>query len=95
VAGRLTVNDVGTMHSVCVAGHAIAQVMELGVEQLLADGRLVELFRDWPDDRFPLYALYPSRHHVPAKVRMFLDFIASLGAAPEKTLERRTKASRP
>jgi DNA-binding transcriptional LysR family regulator len=95
VAGRLTVNDVGTMHSVCVAGHAIAQVMELGVEQLLADGRLVELFPDWPDDRFPLYALYPSRHHVPAKVRMFLDFIASLSAAPEKTLDRRTKASRP
>jgi DNA-binding transcriptional LysR family regulator len=95
VAGRLTVNDVGTMHSVCLAGHAIAQVMELGVEQLLADGRLVELFPDWPDDRFPLYALYPSRHHVPAKVRMFLDFIASLSAAPEKMLDRRAKASRP
>jgi DNA-binding transcriptional LysR family regulator len=83
------------MHSVCVAGHAIAQVMELGVEHLIADGRLTELFPDWPDDLFPLYALYPSRHHVPAKVRMFLDFIASLSAAPEKTLERRTKASRP
>ena len=95
VGGRLTVNDVGTMHSVCLAGHAIAQVMELGVEQLLADGRLVELFPDWPDDRFPLYALYPSRHHVPAKVRMFLDFIASLSTAPDKTLDKRTKASRP
>jgi DNA-binding transcriptional LysR family regulator len=95
VAGRLTVNDVGTMHSVCVAGHAIAQVMELGVEQLLADGRLVELFPEWPDDLFPLYALYPSRHHVPAKVRMFLEFITSLSAAPEKALDKRTKASRP
>lgn len=95
VAGRLTVNDVGTMHSVCVAGHAIAQVMELGVEQLLADGRLVELFPEWPDDLFPLYALYPSRHHVPAKVRMFLEFITSLSAAPEKALDKRIKASRP
>ena len=95
VAGRLTVNDVGTMHSVCVAGHAIAQVMELGVEHLLAEGRLVELFPDWPDERFPLYALYPSRHHVPAKVRMFLDFIASLSTASEKALDRRIKASRP
>ncbi|HDR9240334.1 LysR family transcriptional regulator [Burkholderia vietnamiensis] len=80
VAGRLTVNDVGTMHSVCLAGHAIAQVMELGVEAPLADGRLVDLFPDWPDDRFPLYALYPSRRYVPAKVRAFLDFIVSLAA---------------
>ncbi|MGF6509548.1 DNA-binding transcriptional LysR family regulator [Paraburkholderia sp. 32] len=27
---------------------------------------------------YPLYALYPSRHHPPAKVRVFLDFIMSL-----------------
>lgn len=78
VAGRLTVNDVGTMHSVCLAGQAIAQVMELGVEGYLAEGRLVELFPDWPDDTFPMYAYYPSRHHMPAKVRAFLDFIVAI-----------------
>jgi DNA-binding transcriptional LysR family regulator len=76
--GRLTVNDVGTMHGVCLAGHAVAQIMTLGAEQLLASGRLVDLFPDWPDERFPLYALYPSRHHPPAKVRAFFDFIVSL-----------------
>jgi DNA-binding transcriptional LysR family regulator len=85
VSGRLTVNDVGTMHSVCLAGHAIAQVMELGAEQLITAGRLVELFPDWSDARFPLYALHPSRHFVPAKVRAFLDFIVSLSAVPERT----------
>jgi DNA-binding transcriptional LysR family regulator len=76
--GRLTVNDVGTLQSVCLAGHAVAQVMQLGVEHLLADGHLVDLFPDWPDERFPLYALYPSRHHPPAKMRAFLDFMISL-----------------
>jgi DNA-binding transcriptional LysR family regulator len=81
--GQLTVNDVGTMHGVCLAGHGIAQVMALGVEQLIADGRLVDLFPDWPDEHFPLYALYPSRHHQAAKVRAFLDFIVSLSATPE------------
>lgn len=79
--GRLTVNDVGSLHSVCLAGHGIAQVMALGVETSLADGSLVELFPDWPDERFPLYALYPSRQHLPAKVRAFLDFILTLSAA--------------
>jgi DNA-binding transcriptional LysR family regulator len=76
--GGLTVNEVGTLHSVCAAGHAIAQVMQLGVEELLANGSLVELFPDWPGERFPLQALYPSRQHMPAKVRAFLDFVASL-----------------
>jgi len=76
--GRLSANDVGTMHGVCLAGHGIAQVLALGTEQLLASGRLVDLFPDWPDETFPLYAAYPSRHHLPAKVRAFFDFIVSL-----------------
>ena len=56
----------------------MAQVMDLGVGPMLADRRLVEVFPDWPDERFPLYAFYPSRHHVPAKTRAFLDFITTL-----------------
>jgi DNA-binding transcriptional LysR family regulator len=35
---------------------------------------LIELFPDWPGERFPLYALYPSRHHPPARVQAFIDF---------------------
>jgi DNA-binding transcriptional LysR family regulator len=77
-SGSLTVNDAGTLYSVCLAGHGMAQVMDLGVGPMLADGRLVEVFPDWPDERFPLYALHPSRHHLPAKTRAFLDFIIAL-----------------
>ena len=76
--GSLSVNDAGTLYSVCLAGHGMAQVMDLGVSPMLADGRLVEVFPDWPDERFPLYALHPSRHHLPAKTRAFLDFIIAL-----------------
>jgi DNA-binding transcriptional LysR family regulator len=32
---------------------------------------------DWPGERFPLYALHPSRHPPPAKVRAFIDFVQS------------------
>jgi DNA-binding transcriptional LysR family regulator len=78
--GRLTVNDVGTLHSVCIAGQGIAQILALGAEALLGNGRLVELFPDWGDELYPLYALYPSRHHPPAKVRAFFDFIVSLAS---------------
>jgi DNA-binding transcriptional LysR family regulator len=77
-SGRLIVNEVGTLHSVCVAGFGIAQVMAIAAETLVAQGRLVDLFPDWPDERFPLYALHPSRHHPPAKTRAFLDFVARI-----------------
>ncbi|MGE7991088.1 LysR substrate-binding domain-containing protein [Pseudomonas sp. NPDC089554] len=73
--GQLLVNDAGSLHSTCLAGYGVAQVMALGSELLLAEGRLVELFADWPDEVFPLYALYPSRHNPPAKVRAFLAFV--------------------
>jgi DNA-binding transcriptional LysR family regulator len=77
-AGRLIVNDAGTLLSACVAGYGIAQIMALGTEDLLASGKLVSLFPDWPDERFPLYVLHPSRHHPSAKTRAFLEFVASL-----------------
>jgi DNA-binding transcriptional LysR family regulator len=80
---RLTVNDSGTLLSTCIAGYGIAQIMEYGCAQLISEGLLVDLFGDWPDERFPLYALYPSRHHPPAKTRVFLDFVIALtGAQP-------------
>ncbi len=72
--GRLLLSDVGGTWRACVAGAGIAQVMALGVQDLLARGELVELFPDWPDETFPLYALYPSRRHPAAKVRAFVDF---------------------
>lgn len=79
-SGRLIVNDGGTMHAACAAGYGIAQVMALCTRSLLANGRLVELFPDWPGERYPLYALYPSRHHLSAKVRAFLDFVIAITA---------------
>jgi len=76
--GALTVNDAGTLQSVCEAGYGIAQMFALPHDPLLAGRRLVTLFPDWSDERFPLYAYHPSRHHVPAKTRAMLDFVVGL-----------------
>jgi DNA-binding transcriptional LysR family regulator len=73
--GRLLLTDVRTMLGACLAGAGIAQVMALGVHEHLDQGRLIDLFPDWPDETFPLYVLYPSRHLPPARLRAFLDFI--------------------
>lgn len=71
---RLLVSDVGAMLGACEAGVGIAQIMSLGSSYRLENGKLVDLFPDWPGELFPLYALYPSRQHRAAKVRAFLDF---------------------
>jgi DNA-binding transcriptional LysR family regulator len=77
-AARLMVSDVGAMLSACEAGVGIAQIMQLGTRDLLAEGRMVELFPDWSGELFPLYALYPSRQLRAAKVRTFIEFTVDL-----------------
>src|SRR6266550_2860269 len=74
-SGRLLLTEVGTILGTCLSGVGVAQIKALGIQDLLDDGRLVDLFPDWPDERFPLYALYPSRHLPAAKVRAFIDFV--------------------
>jgi DNA-binding transcriptional LysR family regulator len=76
--GRILVNDAGTTLATCLAGIGIAQVFSLGMKPYLDSGQLVDLYPDWPGETFPLHCFYPSRHHVPAKVRAFIDFCAEI-----------------
>lgn len=43
----------------------------------LRGGRLVEVLPEYRSSEIGLYAVYPSRKHLSAKVRTFVDFIAS------------------
>ena len=75
---QITLNDGGTMESVLLSGYGLAQVIDIAVEPMLRSGALIPVLTAWPDERFPLYALYPSRHHQPAKTQAFLTFVQSL-----------------
>ena len=79
VSGRLVLNDVATALSACAAGLGVAQPMALGLDEMLADGRLVNLFPEWNGERFPLHAYYPSRRANSPRVRAFMDFVAGIG----------------
>jgi len=86
-SGRLLLTDVGTILGTCLSGAGVAQIKALGIQELLDDGQLIDLFPDWPDERFPLYALYPSRHLPAAKVRAFIDFVmAAIGPKARRPL---------
>jgi DNA-binding transcriptional LysR family regulator len=77
-SGRLLLSDPYTFLGACVAGAGIAQVLAFSVQTQLDRGELIDIFPDWPDEKFPLYALYPSRHLPPAKLRAFIDFVLEL-----------------
>jgi DNA-binding transcriptional LysR family regulator len=86
-SGRLMLSDAYTFLGACVAGAGIAQVLALSVQTELDRGDLIDIFPNWPDERFPLFALYPSRHLPPAKLRAFLDFVlerVNLPSPPQK-----------
>jgi len=36
------------------------------------------LFPEWSDELFPLYVYHPSRQYVPARLRVFTEFLAAL-----------------
>jgi DNA-binding transcriptional LysR family regulator len=97
VKARLLVSDSGTLIGACEAGAGIAQILEIGCEQLLRSGRLVELFPEWSDERFPLYAIYPSRLHRAAKVRAFIEFCLEImgGDVANTSAGRRGSSGRP
>ncbi|MET3925654.1 LysR family transcriptional regulator [Devosia sp. 2618] len=76
--GGLMVNDTGALLGACLGGLGIAQPLELYARDYVNDGRLVQLLPDWAEERFPLYMYYRPNDMMPAKMRVFLDFVKDL-----------------
>ena len=49
------------------------------VKEALASGELVEILSEYKQKPLDIYVVYPNRRHLPAKVRAFIEFLASLG----------------
>jgi DNA-binding transcriptional LysR family regulator len=91
IKARLLVSDSGTLIGACEAGAGIGQILEIGTGQLLHSGKLIELFPDWSDERFPLYAIYPSRLHRAAKVRAFIEFCLEIMGKNQTEVHRKVR----
>ena len=61
-----------------LAGLGLAQLYDVVVYQYIVEGGLEPILRDWSYARQPIYAVFPSRRNVPAKVRAFVEFARSL-----------------
>lgn len=78
VAPTLIVNDHAVACEAAVAGVGVALLPSLVCRDAIFDGRLLVLLGPEPAIRSPIYAVFPSRRHLSAKVRAFLDVLGEL-----------------
>lgn len=75
VNGALRVNSTPFMKSFILQGLGIGVLPEFVARPEVSDGRLVEILADVPRPPLELFAIYPERSFVPAKVRVWIDFM--------------------
>ena len=84
VTGRYACDNWEVLREWAVAGLGVALKSTWDVRKHLEDGSLVPLLPgyDFSSD-VGIYAVYPHRRHLPAKTRVFIDFLAeSFGPEP-------------
>jgi DNA-binding transcriptional LysR family regulator len=75
VAGRLHSNNGDLLAEVAAQGAGVVFEPAFIVGPEVRAGRLVPLLQDFVSPAVPIYALYPSRKHLSAKVRRFVEFL--------------------
>lgn len=76
VSGGWRANSGELLRIAALAGEGIVCQPTFLVGDDLRQGRLVPLLPGYRLPDFTMYAVYPSRRHVPAKVRAFVDYLA-------------------
>jgi DNA-binding transcriptional LysR family regulator len=84
VIGRYSCDNWEVLREWALAGLGIALKSTWDVHRLLVDGSLVEVCPGYTfHSDVAIYAVYPSRRFLPAKTRVFIDFLAeSFGPDP-------------
>lgn len=82
VTGPLQSNDVESLLIAARTGLGLVNLPDWLVLEELRAGRLQVAFVGDRSERAGLYALYPERSYLPAKVRLFLDFLIEKIGAP-------------
>ena len=76
VRGNLTTNDGGVAVQWALDGHGILMRAEWDIERYLKSGRLVQVLPQFITPDADIYAVYPQRHQLSARVRAFVDYLA-------------------
>jgi DNA-binding transcriptional LysR family regulator len=76
VSGPIEVNSPLATRAAAVAGLGFAPLPDFIAAPALASGELVSVLDDYVPRDGGIYAVYPHRRYLPAKIRVFVDFLA-------------------
>ena len=74
--GNLTTNDGEIAVNWALDSHGILMRAEWDIERYLRNGRHVQVLPQYYTPDADIYAVYPQRHQLAARVRAFVDFVA-------------------
>jgi DNA-binding transcriptional LysR family regulator len=84
-SGPIRANNGDMLRLAALSGGGIIWQPRFIVEDDLRSGRLVEVLTNYSTAELGIYAIYPSRKHLSAKVRTFVDFLVQkLGSTEAK-----------
>jgi DNA-binding transcriptional LysR family regulator len=83
ISGNLHSNNGDLLAEAAARGAGIVLEPAFIVGPEVRAGRLVPLLQDFAPPPLPIYAVYPSRKHLSAKVRLFVDFLVERFAGAE------------
>ena len=86
VAGNLITNSGETLRVAALQGAGITLAPGFLVHDDLEAGRLVRLLPEYRPVEFAMNAIYPHRHHLSAKVRIFIDRLVQHSAEQQKLI---------
>ncbi|SDY36368.1 DNA-binding transcriptional regulator, LysR family [Collimonas sp. OK242] len=75
ISGGLHCNNGDLLLAAAVAGMGVIRQPTFIIGDAIRDGRLVPILTDYHGDALAIHAVYPSRQHLSAKVRTFVDFL--------------------
>jgi len=73
--GRLTVNNGGSLLRAAESGLGIARIPCFIIDDAIADGRVVPVLENLPENRLSINAIYPPGKFVQPILRAFIDFL--------------------
>jgi DNA-binding transcriptional LysR family regulator len=75
VKGNLQVNNTMFMMTAIKRGLGLGYIPDFVCQQAIESGEVIEVLADANKPKLTLYALYPARHFVPAKIVKCIDYL--------------------
>jgi len=89
VTGRARGNSPEVITTMALGGLGVAMAPAFLFADALGSADLREILKNWRVPGLPIHALYLARRHVPARIRLFVEYIAQAFANDEQLRPRR------